>query len=83
MKATERTDTVRFTIKGQVVIPMWLRRQFEIEEGTEAIVMATTEGILLKPVTAALIKQGRGLLKRRTTPEEHPQEKEGQDSYGN
>ena len=65
MNATIRTDAVRFTTKGQVVIPAWLRRQFEIEDGTKAVVQATPEGILLKPVTAALIKHGRGILKRK------------------
>ena len=28
---------------------------------------ATNEGILLKPVTAALIKRGRGILKRKSS----------------
>jgi AbrB family looped-hinge helix DNA binding protein len=65
MSATLKTDSVRFTTKGQVVIPAWLRKQFDIEEGTKAIVQATPDGILLKPVTAALIRQGRGILKRR------------------
>jgi AbrB family looped-hinge helix DNA binding protein len=61
---TEKTETVRFTTKGQVVIPLRLRKQFEIEDGTKAVVQATPEGILLKPVTAALIRRGRGILKR-------------------
>ncbi len=65
MNATSKADSVWFTTKGQVVIPMWLRRQFQIEDGTKAMVLATPEGILLKPVTAALIKQGRGILKRK------------------
>jgi AbrB family looped-hinge helix DNA binding protein len=60
-----RTDSVWFTTKGQVVIPSWLRKQFDIEEGTKAVVQATPEGILLKPVTSALIKRGRGILKRK------------------
>jgi AbrB family looped-hinge helix DNA binding protein len=64
MSLTEKFDTVRFTTKGQVVIPLRLRKQFEIEDGTKAVVQATPEGILLKPVTAALIRQGRGILKR-------------------
>jgi AbrB family looped-hinge helix DNA binding protein len=59
-----RADSVRFTTKGQVVIPAWLRKEFHIEDGTRAVVQATPEGILLKPVTAALIKRGRGILKR-------------------
>lgn len=60
-----KTDNVFFTTKGQVVIPRWLRTQFEIEEGTKAIVQATSEGILLKPVTAASIRKARGILKRK------------------
>ena len=64
MSTREKTETVRFTTKGQVVIPLRLRKQFEIEDGTKAVVQATPEGILLKPVTAALIRRGRGILKR-------------------
>jgi AbrB family looped-hinge helix DNA binding protein len=63
MSAIKRFDAVRFTTKGQVVIPSWLRKQFDIEDGTKCIVQATADGILLKPVTAALIRRGRGILK--------------------
>ncbi|HEY6167016.1 MAG TPA: AbrB/MazE/SpoVT family DNA-binding domain-containing protein [Verrucomicrobiae bacterium] len=65
MSTTTKTDSVLFTVKGQVVIPVWLRRQFGIEEGTKASVMATPEGILLKPITRAYIKSLRGSLKGR------------------
>lgn len=65
MSGTEKSDSVWFTTKGQVVIPAWLRKQFHIEDGTKAVVLATPEGILLKPVTAALIRRGRGILKRK------------------
>ena len=61
---TEKFIAVRFTTKGQVVIPRGLRKQFDIEDGTRAVVQATPEGILLKPMTAALIRRGRGILKR-------------------
>jgi AbrB family looped-hinge helix DNA binding protein len=64
MSLTDKPETVSFTTKGQVVIPLRLRKQFEIEDGTKAVVQATPEGILLKPVTAALIRRGRGILKR-------------------
>jgi AbrB family looped-hinge helix DNA binding protein len=63
MSMTEKPETVWFTTKGQVVIPLRLRKQFDIVDGTKAVVQATPEGILLKPVTAALIKRGRGILK--------------------
>jgi AbrB family looped-hinge helix DNA binding protein len=64
MSMTDKLDTVSFTTKGQVVIPLRLRKQFDIVDGTKAVVQATPEGILLKPVTAALIRRGRGILKR-------------------
>ena len=65
MSATVQPESVRFTTKGQVVVPMWLRKQFEIEEGTRAVVQATPEGILLKPITAVTIRRLRGILKRK------------------
>lgn len=65
MNATNKTDTVHFTVKGQVVIPRWLRRQFEIEAGTRAIVYPTADGIVLKPITTSHFKSLRGSLKGR------------------
>ncbi|HZM01918.1 MAG TPA: AbrB/MazE/SpoVT family DNA-binding domain-containing protein [Candidatus Saccharimonadales bacterium] len=65
MNLTEKAETIWFTTKGQVVIPLRLRKQFNIEDGTRAVVSATSDGILLRPVTAALIKRGRGILKRK------------------
>lgn len=65
MFVEHKPESVYFSIKGQVVIPRRLRQAFQIEEGTRAYVEATPEGILIKPVTAALIKRGRGILKRK------------------
>jgi AbrB family looped-hinge helix DNA binding protein len=65
MTTTKKSDIVWFTSKGQIVIPAWLRRQYNIEDGTRAIVTTTLEGILLKPVTAAMIDRGFGLLKHK------------------
>lgn len=65
MSTATKSDSVWFTTKGQVVIPARLRRQFHIENGTKAIVEATPEGILLKPVTRWAIERGYGLLKRK------------------
>ena len=65
MNTTTKTDSVWFTTKGQVVIPAWLRKQFHIEDGTKAVIQATPEGILLKPVTATTIRKLRGILKRK------------------
>jgi len=63
MNKGTKTDTIYFSVKGQVVIPRWLRKQFDIEAGTRAHVMATPEGILIKPVTRAFIRSLRGSLK--------------------
>jgi len=38
MKTIPKTDTIHFTGKGQVVIPRWLRKELNIEEGTRALV---------------------------------------------
>lgn len=59
------SETVWFTTKGQVVIPRRLRKEFHIEEGTRAVVMATPDGILIKPVTRHAINRLRGILKRK------------------
>ncbi len=65
MNTTAQSDTVRFTTKGQVVIPLRFRKLYHIEDGTRAIVTATDEGILLKPVTKHAINRLRGILKRK------------------
>ena len=65
MKTTIRNDAVLFSVKGQVVIPRWLRKEYHIEEGTRAVVQSTSEGILLKPVTKVRIQRLRGILKRK------------------
>ena len=63
MNVTTKAESVYFSIKGQVVIPRRLRKEFEIEEGTRAYVEATPEGILIKPVTTKFIRSLRGSLK--------------------
>jgi AbrB family looped-hinge helix DNA binding protein len=63
MKDTLRTDTIYFTVKGQVVIPRWLRKEFEIEEGTRALVYPEGDHIVLKPILPQHIKRLRGSLK--------------------
>ena len=63
MRRATQLDTVCFSVKGQVVIPRRLRREFEIEAGTRAHVSATPQGILIQPVTAKHIRRLRGSLK--------------------
>ena len=63
MNVATKSESVYFSIKGQVVIPRRLRKEFEIEEGTRAYVESTPEGILIKPITAKFIRGLRGSLK--------------------
>jgi AbrB family looped-hinge helix DNA binding protein len=63
MSVATKTETVYFSVKGQVVIPRRLRKEFEIEEGTRAYVQSTPQGILIKPVTTKYIRGLRGSLK--------------------
>ena len=63
MSVSTKPESVYFSVKGQVVIPRRLRKEFEIEEGTRAYVEATPEGILIKPVTTKFIRSLRGSLK--------------------
>jgi len=63
MKIIQKTDTIHFTVKGQVVIPNWLRKQFEIEAGTRALVYPDGDSIVLKPITSRHIRNLRGSLK--------------------
>jgi AbrB family looped-hinge helix DNA binding protein len=71
---TEKLESVCFSTKGQIVLPARLRRLFDIKEGTRASVTVTPEGILLKPITSAAIRRGRGILKRTKTEKSWPQE---------
>ena len=63
MSVATKVESVYFSIKGQVVIPRRLRKEFEIEVGTRALVEATPEGILLKPLTSKFIRTLRGKYK--------------------
>ncbi len=69
MKTPTPADTVCFSVKGQVVIPSKLRKEFEIVGGTRAYVQATPEGILIKPITRKYIRSLRGMLKGSGTME--------------
>jgi AbrB family looped-hinge helix DNA binding protein len=45
MNVAAKAESVYFSVRGQVVIPRRLRKEFEIEEGTRAYVESTPEGI--------------------------------------
>ena len=51
------------TVKGQVVIPVKLRRKYGIKEGTKIVWVDAEDGILLRPITDQFIRDLRGSLK--------------------
>ena len=51
------------TVKGQIVIPVQLRRKYGIKAGTRITVIDTGEGIILKPINDESLKQLQGRLK--------------------
>ena len=63
MKTARETGTVCFSVKGQVVIPRWLRKEFEIDAGTRAQVYAEGDHIILRPLTARRYDKLQGCLK--------------------
>lgn len=51
------------TVKGQIVIPVKLRRKYGIKNGTKIIVTDNGDSINLKPVTEQYLKNLQGSLK--------------------
>lgn len=65
MKTALPAKDVWFTTKGQIVIPLGLRKKYHIEAGTKAVIEETPDGILIKPVTRHAVARLRGILKRK------------------
>ncbi len=69
MKNVVREESAVFSVKGQIVIPSRVRKAYEIKDGTRARVVATPEGILIRPITGEAVRgqfgkyRGKGLLK--------------------
>jgi AbrB family looped-hinge helix DNA binding protein len=51
--------------KGQIVIPIALRRKYGIKNGTKMIVTDTGNSIILKPVNEQYLRNLQGSLKGR------------------
>lgn len=53
------------TIKGQIVIPVVLRKKFGIVKGTPINIYDQNNKIILEPIHEDPIQQGRGILKTK------------------
>jgi len=62
--------------KGQIVIPVDLRRKFKIDEGTRVAFLEQQGHLLLQPVTDDFIDSMTGILAGRGLPARIPKEKD-------
>lgn len=58
----------RVTQKGQIVIPVKLRRSLGIQKGTPVALFEENDRIILQPLTAAYLSRLRGLLEGGLSP---------------
>lgn len=56
---------VKATVKGQILIPAPIRKKLAIVKGTPLRVFQEGDRILVEPVRADIVKEGRGMLKSR------------------
>jgi AbrB family looped-hinge helix DNA binding protein len=56
--------------KGQVVIPVDIRRRFQIDEGTRVAFLEEQGRLFLQPVTDEFIDAMKGVLAGRALPEQ-------------
>jgi AbrB family looped-hinge helix DNA binding protein len=54
--------------KGQVVIPVDIRRKFQIDEGTRVAFLEESGRLFIQPVTDDFIDRMNGILGRRGLP---------------
>ena len=54
---------VRVTQKGQVVIPVAIRKKYHITKGTKVMIRDTNGEIVLKPLFKDPVREVRGILK--------------------
>jgi AbrB family looped-hinge helix DNA binding protein len=55
--------------KGQVVIPVDIRRKFQIDEGTRVAFLEEEGRLFIQPVTDEFINEMQGILKGRGLPD--------------
>jgi len=57
-----KTEITKISSKGQIVIPLRIRNQLKIDEGSVMAIDTTNEMIILKKVDVDLIKQFKNSL---------------------
>jgi AbrB family looped-hinge helix DNA binding protein len=57
-----RKTTVQVRKKGQVTLPVDLRKALNVDEGSELLFIQTPEGIMVKPVKKIEVREFSGAL---------------------
>ena len=60
-------DMATVTSKGQLVVPVRLRRKYGISRGTRVRFLDRDGELVMQPITAAYIRSIRGLLESKTS----------------
>lgn len=63
-----RVEYATVKAKGQVVIPVDIRRKFQIDEGTRVAFLEDDGRLVLQPVTDEFIDEMKGILSGRGLP---------------
>jgi len=58
-------ETVRFTRRGQIAVPQWIRSELGIGDGTRALVYPESDHIVIKPILPGQHRRLRGALRGR------------------
>ncbi len=70
------TEYTKVKAKGQVVIPVEVRRKFHIEEGTRIAFLEEKGRLFIQPVSDQFIDQMQGVLAGRRLPSRVERERE-------
>jgi len=58
-------NVVKATVKGQILIPVSLRRKYQIEKGTALRVYDRRNAIVIEPIVRDPVGEGQGMLKTK------------------
>jgi AbrB family looped-hinge helix DNA binding protein len=71
-----RSEYATVKAKGQIVIPVEVRRRFHIDEGTRVAFLEENGRLFLQPITDEFIDSMTGILAGRGLPARIPKEKD-------
>ncbi len=55
-------ETSLLTSKGQILIPVSLRKKYGLEPGSKVLLEETEAGVIIRPVNEQYVKSFRGIL---------------------